>query len=416
MSGSLFAIAENPPFQNDPIFAPGNLTSDPNVVTASQLHNLQVAQQQNAAIAQAQAQQSAAAIAASNAATAQLNAINAAANTALATQMEQPQLQTNGIAASDGSPTTIDPLPTFTDPNSGAVFQINPDGTQTNLSAQPVDVVPPPPEPPPPAFMPPIDLTPPPPPPPPPEPPPVVVAQLPPPIPPAPPPPPPDTSLTPAPGQPDTLINVPAEPLPLVDNSVGLGITTEPPPPGTMADAGNPPPPTDAAGNSITPTPAQTDPSTKLAFLSSDNATLTTHNPNTGTDQVTAVKSSDPAIVSSTADVLKVGKTAAVIIASQGRASGIIPTELGNASAKLSALANMRNITPAVASNQGPLQHVLTDITNAMGVGPAQLPKNQTAAAAQFNMIQAEGQPHPPGTSITDFGGSALNHLFQHLN
>jgi hypothetical protein len=412
MSGSLFAIAENPPFASNPLFAPNASIADTNVTTAAQLHDLQAAQQQNAAIAQAQAAQSAAQIVASNAAIAQLNATNAAANTALATQMEQPQLQTNGAVASDGSPTTIDPLPTFTDPNSGAVFQINPDGTQTNLSAQPVDVVPPPPEPPPPAFMPPIDLTPPPPPPP--EPLPVVVAQLPPPIPPAPLPPPPDTSLTPAPGQPDTLINIPAEPLPLVDNSVGLGITTEPPPPGTMADAGNPPPPTDAAGNSITPTPTQTDPSTKLAFISPDQATLTIHDPNTGATQVTKVGSSKPPVVSSQADVVKVGSVVATIVASQGRASGLIPTELGSR-VVLSTESNLRNIGKALL-NQGPLQHVITDITNAMGVGPAQLPKNQTAAAAQFNMIQAEGQPHPPGTSITDFGGSALNHLFQHLN
>jgi hypothetical protein len=413
MSGSLFAIAENPPFASNPLFAPNASIADTNVTTAAQLHDLQAAQQQNAAIAQAQAAQSAAQIVASNTAIAQLNATNAAANTALATQMEQPQLQTNGAVASDGSPTTIDPLPTFTDPNSGAVFQINPDGTQTNLSAQPVDVVPPPPEPPPPAFMPPIDLTPPPPPPP--EPLPVVVAQLPPPpIPPAPLPPPPDTSLTPAPGQPDTLINIPAEPLPLVDNSVGLGITTEPPATTTMADAGNPPPPKDAAGNSITPTPTQTDPSTKLAFISPDQATLTIHDPNTGATQVTKVGSSKPPVVSSQADVVKVGSIVATIVASQGRASGLIPTELGSR-VVLSTESNLRNIGKALL-NQGPLQHVITDITNAMGVGPAQLPKNQTAAAAQFNMIQAEGQPHPPGTSITDFGGSALNHLFQHLN
>jgi hypothetical protein len=236
------------------------------------------------------------------------------------------------------------------------------------------------------------------------------------------------TSMTPTPGNPDPLNGFqPSSTTPTDQPTTGavnpdLNANGQPNadlglgPVNSSDTASNPPPtpPTDNNNNSVSASdntiPANTanGANEPLAFLNSDNATLTTFDPNTGTNTVNPTQSASPPIVSSGMDVAKTALAGVSMLASQGRANaGIITSE-----------ANTRNIGNALLGNAGPLQNVTTDVLNGMGIGPAQGPANQAAAAIQFNMIQTEGQPLPAGSSVNDIGGKphsgGLGSLFQH--
>lgn len=136
------------------------------------------------------------------------------------------------------------------------------------------------------------------------------------------------------------------------------------------------------------------DTSTPLAFISPDGTAITTTNPNSGITTTDSLADPTPAIVSSDTDVVKSGSAAATIIASQVRTSLGLLTPLDNAVI----------ISNAVGRNQEPLKHVLTDVANQMGIGPAQGGANQIAAFIQGVMAQDEGQPRPDDTiNGTDF-------------
>lgn len=142
-------------------------------------------------------------------------------------------------------------------------------------------------------------------------------------------------------------------------------------------------------GDTITAT-AGNDTSTPIAFISSDRTTITTTNPNSGVATTDPLADPSPPIISSDTDVLRTASATATIVASQVRASlGLLPQP-----------DNLINIANAVHRNRGAISNVLTDVSNQMGVGPAQGEPNQIAAFVQGAMVQAEGQPPPDGTVV----------------
>lgn len=127
-----------------------------------------------------------------------------------------------------------------------------------------------------------------------------------------------------------------------------------------------------------------------LAFISPDSTAMTITDPNSGIATVDPLGNPAPAIVSSVTDVMRSASAAATIIASQARA----------AIGLLDPMSNAINIANALSRNADPISNVLTDVSNQLGVGPAQSPANQTAAFIQGAMVSAEGQPLPAGTSV----------------
>jgi hypothetical protein len=127
-----------------------------------------------------------------------------------------------------------------------------------------------------------------------------------------------------------------------------------------------------------------------LAFISPDSTAMTITDPNSGIATVDPLGNSAPAIVSSITDVMRSASASATIIASQAR------TALG----LLDPMSNAINIANALSRNADPISNVLTDVSNQLGVGPAQSQANRTAAFVQGAMVSAEGQPLPAGTSV----------------
>jgi hypothetical protein len=240
------------------------------------------------------------------------------------------------------------------------------------------------------------------------------------------------TSMTPTPGNPDPLAGyqpastdatltpgyLSTDPGNTVDASVGLGTASTSP---SFTDNQLNPPDNTVSTDQISQ--SASDASQPLAFINQDATQMTSFDPNTGDTQQNNVASVYPPAVGSASDYAKAGLVAAVTLTSQGRASGLIPSQLAgsgsiadaaasvglSSSQPLNQLSNLTFIGRSVIANPGPLGNVATDITNQAGVGPAQGPANDVAAFLQGVITQGEGQPNPDGTvSGTDFANPAI--------